>query len=133
MAGTAGVRRESIRKPSRTRGKRNSRPLIYRRLPRSYGSAPILPQLVIRLPHGKRRRLAKSMVRSFRRSARTRATKIVYRVAGLPIAVRALRHPPPDSPGKLVRSAYRSRYWTPASPGDLLELLLGVLLTPIIV
>lgn len=73
------------------------------------------------------------MVRSFRRSARTRATKIVYRVAGLPIAVRALRHPPPDSPGKLVRSAYRSRYWTPASPGDLLELLLGLLLAPIIV
>ena len=73
------------------------------------------------------------MVRSVRRSARIHATRIIYRSAGLPIAIRALRHPPPHNPGKLVRSAYRARYWTPASPVDLVELLIGLAMAPIAV
>ena len=73
------------------------------------------------------------MVRSFRRIARTQATKLVYRVAGLPIAVRALRHPPRHSPGKLVRSAYRTRYWNPHSTRGLAGLLIALLLSPLIV
>ncbi len=72
-------------------------------------------------------------MRSLRRSARSHATKVIYRVAGLPIAIRALRRPPSGSPGKLVRSAYRSQYWTPASPGDLVELLFGLLVAPMLV
>ncbi|HEX6741950.1 MAG TPA: sugar-transfer associated ATP-grasp domain-containing protein, partial [Sphingomicrobium sp.] len=77
--------------------------------------------------------MAKSLVRSFRRSAKAHGTRIIYRIAGLPIAIRALRHPPLGSPGKLVRSAYRSHYWTPGSGGDLVELVLGLLLAPIVV
>jgi hypothetical protein len=67
-----------------------------------------------------------------RRQVQNQVTKLIYRVAGLPIAVRALRHPPRHSPGKLVRSAYKARYWAPHSPGDLFDLLLGLILSPII-
>ena len=73
------------------------------------------------------------MVRSFSRRARNYGTRLIYRVAGLPIAVRALRHPPPHNPGKLVRSAYRTFYWAPHSPGELLELVLGLILSPLAV
>jgi hypothetical protein len=73
------------------------------------------------------------LVRSFSRRARNYGTRLVYRVAGLPIAVRALRHPPPHNPGKLVRSAYRTFYWAPHSPGELLELVLGLILSPLAV
>jgi putative polysaccharide biosynthesis protein len=72
------------------------------------------------------------VLRSFKRRARNYGTRLVYRVAGLPIAARALRHPPPHSPGKLVRSAYRTFYWTPHSPAELLELLMGLILSPVI-
>ena len=54
--------------------------------------------------------LRRSVVRSFSRRARNYGTRLIYRVAGLPIALRALRHPPPHNPGKLVRSAYRTFY-----------------------
>ena len=74
-----------------------------------------------------------SAVAVFRRQFRNHATKLVYRVAGLPIAIRALRCPPQHNPGKLVRSAYRTRYWTAHSPGDLLELLAALVLAPIVV
>jgi hypothetical protein len=99
----------------------------------AYGPAVVLPQFPIRLPKRPRRRWARSMVRSCQRAARNHATKLIYRVAGLPIAVRALRRPPPNSPGKLVRSAYRTRYWKPHSPGDLLELLIALILSPVMV
>lgn len=72
------------------------------------------------------------MVRSFRGRVRSYGTKLVYRVAGLPIAARALRHPPRHSPGKLVRSAYRRHYWTPHSRGESFELMLGLILSPVL-
>jgi hypothetical protein len=75
----------------------------------------------------------RSLVVAIRRGMSKRATNVVYRVAGLPIAVRALRHPPSRSPGKVVRSAYKSQYWTPHSAGGLIELLLGLLLAPLLV
>lgn len=86
-----------------------------------------------RLGRKKQRRWMKSVVAAFRRQFRNHATKLVYRVAGLPIAIRALRCPPQHNPGKLVRSAYRTRYWTAHSPGDLLELLAALVLAPIVV
>ncbi len=92
--------------------------------------ARILPQFTAGLPRG---RLGKKMVRSFRRVARVQGTKLIYRVAGLPIAMRALRHPPRHSPGKLVRSAYRSRYWALHSPSDILRVPLALILSPLIV
>ena len=73
------------------------------------------------------------MLRSFRRFVRGHASKVVYRVAGLPIAVRALRYPPRGQPGKLVRSAYRTHYWHPASISDGVELLLGLVAAPFLV
>ena len=73
------------------------------------------------------------MIKSARRIARTHGSRLIYRVAGLPIAIRALRHPPRHGPGKLVRSAYRTRYWKPHSADDLIELLLGAILSPVVV
>ena len=132
MAGASAARSESISHPAETAERRDVGPICVC-LSTTYPPAPILPQFLIRLPKRKRRRLAKSMVRSLRRFVRSHGTKVIYRVAGLPIAIRALRHPPSGSPGKLVRSAYRSRYWTPASVGDLAELLFGLLAAPILV
>ena len=71
-------------------------------------------------------------VAAVRRHVQNHITKLIYRVAGFPIAVRALRHPSRYNPGKLVRSAYKARYWAPHSPGDLFALLLGLILSPII-
>ena len=117
-----------VGRPARVSAQRN-----FGALSTTYGPAVVLPQFALALPARKRRRWAKSMVRSFRRAARAYATRIVYRVAGLPIAVRALKHPPRHSPGKLVRSAYRTHYWKPQSSGQLVELLLGLVLSPFLV
>lgn len=73
------------------------------------------------------------MIKSARRIARMHGTRLIYRVAGFPIAIRALRNPPRHSPGKLVRSAYRTRYWKPHSAEDLIGLLAGVILAPVVV
>lgn len=73
------------------------------------------------------------MVESLRRVARGHSTRLIYRVAGLPIAIRALGRPPRHNPGKIIRSAYRTRYWNPDSTGDLIELLLGLILSPMVV
>ena len=71
------------------------------------------------------------MLRPLKRRASNYGTKLIYRVAGLPIAARALRHPPRHSPGKLVRSAYRRHYWRPQSRLELVELILGLILSPV--
>ncbi len=92
-----------------------------------------LPQFSLRLGGKKKTRRMKPVLAAFRRQIGIHATKLVYRVAGLPIAIRAFRCPPQNSPGKLVRSAYRMRYWTARSPGDVLEVLVGLFLAPIIV
>jgi hypothetical protein len=105
---------------------------IHDRLPTRGSPTRIPPQLQSSLQK-KRKRLAKLMIRSVRRWARAHGTKVIYRIAGLPIAVRAPPHPPSDRSAKLVRSAYRSHYWKPGSPGDLAELILGLLLAPLAV
>jgi len=124
---------ESIRRQIKTAEGNPAETQIHDRSPINFGPAPILPQFLIAVPPRKRSRLAKSMLRSLRRWVRSHGTRIIYRIAGLPIAIRALRHPPPDSPGKLVRSAYRSRFWAPGSIGDFLELLVGLVLAPFVV
>ena len=59
------------------------------------------------------------------------AEGIVYRIAGLPIALRMLA---PFSRGRgadPLRSAFAYRYWHPRSVAEASELLGGIILTPV--
>lgn len=58
---------------------------------------------------------------------RQSAERLVYRVAGLPVALRHRRS------GDPLRSAFARRYWHPQSPGEWLELLVAIFLSPIAV
>ncbi|MGE5562860.1 MAG: sugar-transfer associated ATP-grasp domain-containing protein [Bacillota bacterium] len=58
---------------------------------------------------------------------RQSAERLVYRVAGLPVAVRAAVGSADDP----LRSAFAARYWHPESASELAELALALLLWPI--
>jgi hypothetical protein len=66
-------------------------------------------------------------------AARRFGTRIIYRVAGLPIALRAHRRPPRHKAAKLVRSAYRKRYWAPRSVSGWLGMVVALITAPILV
>jgi hypothetical protein len=59
--------------------------------------------------------------------ARQTAERLVYRVAGLPVALRARRGSDP------LRSVFADRYWHPRGGAELSELIAGILLSPIAV
>jgi hypothetical protein len=59
------------------------------------------------------------------------AERIVYRIAGLPIAVKALVAASKARPADPLRSAFTSRYWHPRGVAETSELLGGIILTPI--
>ena len=56
------------------------------------------------------------------------AEGIVYRIAGLPIALKMLRNHGPADP---LRSAFAHRYWHPRGLAEASELLGGIILAPI--
>ena len=59
------------------------------------------------------------------------AERIVYRVAGLPVALRALLSVPEDSDA--LQSAFAFQYWHPEGLISWLELILGVVISPAVV
>jgi hypothetical protein len=61
------------------------------------------------------------------------AERLVYRVAGLPVAVRALFSSPETGEGDILRSAFAARYWHPEGSLESLELVMGIALSPIAV
>ena len=63
--------------------------------------------------------------------AAVRGEKLVYRVAGLPVAVRAAFTQRSETPGDLIRSAYARAYWHPASWGGYVELAIAIILSPL--
>jgi hypothetical protein len=56
--------------------------------------------------------------------------RVTYRIAGLPIAVRALAGRRSPSPEAIIRRAYARRFWRPRTTADAAELLLALLLWP---
>jgi hypothetical protein len=58
---------------------------------------------------------------------RQTAERLVYRVAGLPVALRAGRE------GDPLRSTFAYRYWRPQGAGEFLELVAAIILSPIAV
>lgn len=56
---------------------------------------------------------------------RQSAERLVYRVAGLPVAIRARRG------GDPLRSTFAHRYWHPRSAGEAAELAAGIVLSPL--
>lgn len=58
---------------------------------------------------------------------RQSAERLVYRVAGLPVALRGRRG------GDPLRAAFAHRYWQPQSAGEWIELVTAILLSPIAV
>jgi hypothetical protein len=65
-----------------------------------------------------------------KRWAKLFAERIVYRVAGLPVAVRGLTGPP-KGPASALRAAFADHYWNPESLGDLAELMIAALIWPV--
>lgn len=61
-----------------------------------------------------------------------RAERLVYRVGGLPIALSALGRAKSDgSPDQVLEAAFASRYWHPADAAEWLELIAGIILSPL--
>ncbi len=58
------------------------------------------------------------------------AERLVYRVAGLPTALRYARREP-ISPAQTIRAAFARRYWHPANASEWLELAAGLLIWPV--
>ena len=63
---------------------------------------------------------------------RSRLERLVYVIAGLPIAIRGASLAPSPA-AREIRSAFARRYWRPASVGEAGELVIGILLAPIAV
>ena len=61
------------------------------------------------------------------------AERIVYRVAGLPVAVAALSAASTEDDTDTLRSAFAWSYWHPQGFGDWSELLVGILAFPFVV
>ena len=60
----------------------------------------------------------------------TSAERIVYRIAGLPVAVSALLD---SRPGDPLKSAFAWRYWRPNDAGEWVELAIGLVTWPVAV
>ena len=58
--------------------------------------------------------------------------RMVYVIAGLPIALRA-GSVPTNSPAQAIRQVFARRYWRPESLGEALELTTGLILAPLAV
>ncbi len=58
------------------------------------------------------------------------AERIVYRVAGLPVAIRELLGSPVVDDTSVLRSVFAARYWHPEGLIDWLELILGIAVSP---
>jgi hypothetical protein len=56
--------------------------------------------------------------------------RVTYRIAGLPIAIGALRDRRGSAPDTIIRQAYARRYWHVRNGPELVELLLGVAAWP---
>jgi hypothetical protein len=56
---------------------------------------------------------------------------LVYRIAGLPIALAALLSEARETPGDLLRRSYASFYWHPSDAADVLEMAAALVLWPI--
>jgi hypothetical protein len=65
-----------------------------------------------------------------RRWAGFHAERLVYRVAGLPVAIAALVSAAPEAPAAAMRSIYAANYWHPASLSELAELIAAGLIWP---
>ncbi len=65
------------------------------------------------------------------RWAARHAERLVYRVAGLPVAIAALLAGTPEGPGDGLRAAYACYTWNPEDPSDFSELLLASLIWPL--
>lgn len=59
------------------------------------------------------------------------AERLVYRVAGLPVALSALFATDPDGPASVLRTAYAIHFWNPEDLSDLTELLLASVIWPV--
>jgi len=64
------------------------------------------------------------------RSVARHAERVVYRVAGLPVAVGALFIGIDEGPSAALRSAHAVRFWAPADLADLSELVLAGMIWP---
>jgi hypothetical protein len=67
-------------------------------------------------------------------AAKQSAERLVYRVAGLPVALSAawaMARVGNGGDSSLVELAFASSYWHPASPGEWLELMLGIAALPV--
>src|SRR3954468_2309236 len=62
----------------------------------------------------------------------SRLERIVYVVAGLPLAIRGPAFAPAPE-AEVIRRAFAREYWRPRSMRDAAELALGIVLTPIAV
>ena len=73
------------------------------------------------------------MAASFRRGrrwAKPHFERVLYRVAGLPVAVRALFRRDGQSAAKRLRAIYAQEYWRPRSAADAIALLLALVVWP---
>jgi hypothetical protein len=59
------------------------------------------------------------------------AERIVYRVAGLPVAIGQLLGGSAGDEKELLRNIFAARYWNPESLSDWLELIIGIAVSPI--
>lgn len=61
-----------------------------------------------------------------------RAETVLYRVAGLPVALAALFRLEPHDPPSALRAAYAYHYWSPENWGELIDIAFALALSPII-
>ena len=62
-----------------------------------------------------------------------RAERLVYRVGGFPIAVAAIGRKADSSSDHVLESAFAASYWHPADPAEWVELVAGIILSPVAV
>lgn len=73
------------------------------------------------------------MAASFRRArrwAKPHFERVLYRVAGLPVAVRALFGRDAESAAKRLRAIYAQEFWKPRSAADAIALLVALVVWP---
>lgn len=73
---------------------------------------------------------AQNLANALRRQVRIFATKVTYRIAGLPISLRALHDRQDAAPDAVIRRAYAQRYLHPRQIQDALALAVAVVLWP---
>jgi hypothetical protein len=61
-----------------------------------------------------------------------RGERLLYRISGLPVALRACFRRRGSSPGDIIRSAYAKTYWHPARWGGYVELAVAIILSPFV-